>query len=175
MSIAVVSYSLTGNNETLAVAVAKALVAEHIKISEEKPRNMGAIMLDMLLGRTPRVRPLPGVLRQYDRVIFIAPVWMGKAASPLRAYFKYLRENPRPYAFASLSGGALNNNPKLKDELEQLTGKKPAAFVDFHIADLLPPNPKPTAKNTGDYRINEKDTVKLAGMIVDSIKHAMGI
>lgn len=173
MSIAVVSYSLTGNNEALAAAAAKALSAEHIKISEEKPRNMGAIMLDMMFSRTPRVRPLPAVLGQYQKILFIAPVWMGKAASPLRAYFKYLKTNPRPYAFASISGGALNSNPKLKDELEQLIGRKPAAFSDLHIADLLPPNSKPTTKDTSAYRINERDTIKLTGMVIDAVKCAM--
>ncbi len=175
MSIAVVSYSLTGNNQTLAAAVAKALTAEHIKIAAEKPRSMGAITLDMMFGRVPKARPLPAVLSQYDRVTFIAPVWMGMAASPLRAYFQYLKENPLPYAFASISGGALNNNPKLKDDLGKWVGRPPAAVADFHIMDLLPSNPKPTTKDTGNYRINERDTIKLSGMIADAIKNAMGI
>ncbi len=175
MSIAVVSYSLTGNNQTLAAAVAKELTAEHIKIAAEKPRNMGAITLDMMFGRVPKVRPLPAVLGQYEKIIFIAPVWMGMAASPLRAYLKYLKERPRPYAFASISGGALNNNPKLKDDLEKWAGRSPAAFADFHIVDLLPSNPKPTTKDTGDYRINEGDTIKLSGTIADAVKNEMGI
>ena len=175
MSIAVVSYSFTGNNEALAAAVAKALTADHIKILEEKPRKMGTIMLDMMFGRTPHTRSLPAVLRQYEKVVFIAPVWMGSVASPLRAYFQYLKENPRPYAFASISGGALNNNPKLKDDLEKWTGRKPAAVTDCHIVDLLPSNPKPTGKDTSAYRISEKDKTKLTDMIVTSVRHAMGI
>ena len=175
MSVAVVSYSLTGNNEALAAAVAKALTADHIKVLVEKPRKMGAIMLDMMFNRMPRTRTLPAVLRQYDRVVFIAPVWMGKVASPLRAYFRYLRENPRPYAFASISGGALNNNPNLKDDLGKWAGKKPDAFIDLHIVDLLPCNPKPTEKDTSTYRINDKDKIKLTGLIVESVRGAMGV
>jgi len=94
MSIAVVSYSLTGNNGALAVAVATELSAVLIKISEEKPRKTGAIILDMILNRTPRVQPFPSELEKYKRILFIAPVWMGKVASPLRAYLEHLKTRP---------------------------------------------------------------------------------
>ncbi len=175
MSITVVSYSLTGNNRALAAAVAKALSAGHVEISEEKPRKTGDIILDMILSRTPQVKPLPSVLEQYERILFIAPVWMGKAASPLRAYFKHLRAHPQPYAFASVSGGALNTNPKLAYDLEKRAGIKPAAFVDLHIADLLPSGRKPTMKDTSAYHLNSADISKLTGVIAASVKNAMGL
>lgn len=168
------SYSLTGNNGTLAAAVAKALSAEHIEILEEKPRKMGAIILDMILNRTPRVQPLPAVLEQYERILFIAPVWMGKVASPLRAYLKHLKVHPQPYAFASISGGALNTNPKLADDLEKRARTKPVVFIDLHITDLLPTEPKPTMKDTSAYRLNDAEISKLARVIAASVKNAMG-
>jgi hypothetical protein len=175
MSIAIVSYSFTGNNGALAAAVAKALSAEHIKISEGKPRKTIAIILDMILNRTPRVQPYPSELEKYERILFIAPVWMGKVASPIRAYLKHLKTRPQLYAFASISGGALNTNPKLGDDLEKRAGAKPIACIDLHIADLLPPEPKPTMKDTSAYRLNEADISKLAGIIVASVKNAMGL
>lgn len=175
MNIAVVSYSLTGNNGALAAAVAKELSAVHIKISEEKPRKMSTIILDMLFNRTPRVRPLPSELEKYEGILFIAPVWMGKAASPLRAYFKHLKAHPQPYAFASISGGALNTNPKLAEDLEKRAGAKPMAFVDLHIADLLPPEPKPMMKDTSAYRLSDAETLKLAGIIAASVETQMGL
>ncbi|MCR4434640.1 MAG: hypothetical protein QHH06_00040 [Clostridiales bacterium] len=175
MSIAVVSYSLTSNNGALAAAVAKALSAEHVKILEEKPRKTGAIILDMILNRTRRVQPLASELEKYERILFIAPVWMGKVASPLRAYLKHLKAHPQPYAFASISGGALNTNPELADDLEKRAGAKPIAFVDLHIADLLPPEPKPTMKDTSAYRLSDAELSKLAGVIAASVKNAMGL
>lgn len=175
MSIAVVSYSLTGNNGTLAAAVAKTLSAEHIIILEEKPRKMGAIILDMIFNRTPRVQSLPSALEQYERILFIAPVWMGKVASPLRAFLKHLKAHPQSYAFASISGGALNMNPKLADDLEKRAGAKPMAFVDLHIADLLPSELKPTMKDTSSYRLSDAEISKLAGVIVASVKNTMGL
>jgi multimeric flavodoxin WrbA len=172
MSIAVVYYSLTGNNKTLAVAAAKELSAELIEISEKGSRKTGTILLDMILNRTPRVQPLPSDLEKYEHLLFIAPVWMGKAASPLRAYLKHLKGRPQPYAFASISGGALNTNPGLAGNLEKMAGAKPAALVDLHISDLLPHEPKPTMKDTSSYRLNDAEAVKLAGAIAASVKSA---
>ena len=50
MSMAVVSYSYTGNNEALAAIAAKTLSAEHVKIIEVKSRKTSDIMLDMMTG-----------------------------------------------------------------------------------------------------------------------------
>ena len=165
--IAVVSYSFTGNNEALAVAVAKILSAEHIRIIEPKRRMTSTIMLDMIFNRTPKVQPLPAVLEEYDQILLMAPVWMEQAASPLRAYLKYLKMHSRSYAFASISGGAMNTNSKLESDLEKRTGRKPEAFIDLHIAQLLPFEPKPTTKDTSIYRINVDEISKLAGKIVE--------
>lgn len=175
MNIAVVAYSLTGNNGALAAAVAKALSAEHIRVTEPKSRKTGAIILDMIFNRTPKIQPSPTVLGKYDQILLMGPVWMGQAASPLRAYLKYLKVHPQSYAFASISGGAMNTNPKLADDLEKRAGAKPAAFVDLHIADLLPPEPKPTMKDTSAYRLNNAEISRLAGVIADSVKNTMGL
>lgn len=175
MRIAVVSYSLTGNNGALAAAVAEMLSAEQVRITEQRPRKTCAILLDMIFNRTPKTQPLPAALEKYDRILLMGPVWMGQAASPLRAYLHYLKENPKPYAFASVSGGALNANPKLVGDLEKRAGTKPAAFVDLHIADLLPAGPKSTTKDTSAYRLNGAETAKLAGIVFDSVKSAMGL
>lgn len=172
MTIAVISYSLTGNNEALAASVAKTLGAEHIRISETQSRSTIRIMLDMMLNRTPKVQPLPTKLTHYDRILFIAPVWMGQAASPLRAYFQYLKAHPKTYAFASISGGGLNPNPKLADELRKRMGMDPAAFIDLHIADLLPPGQKVTMKATSSYRLSQAETAKLSDSIVQAVNKA---
>lgn len=175
MNIAVVSYSHTGNNGALAAAVAKELSAVHIKISEEKPRKMSTILLDMLFNRMPKVKPFPSELGKYEGILFIAPVWMGKASAPLRAYFKHLKTHPQPYAFASISGGALNPNPKLAEDIESRVGARPRALVDLHIADLMPQEPKPKMKDTSAYRLNDAEVLKLAGVIAASVKTQMGL
>lgn len=172
MNIGVVSYSFTGNNEALADSVAKELAVEHIKITDPKPRTMGTIVLDIMFNRIPQVQPTPH-LENYDLLLFFGPIWMGKVATPLRAYLKNLKTNHCRYAFISISGGADGANPKLADELKKRGGKDPVALMDLHIADLLPSDPKPERKDTSAYRINDQDIKKLTHTIVKTVRETI--
>ncbi|MDF1495343.1 flavodoxin family protein [Caproiciproducens sp. CPB-2] len=172
MNIAVVSYSYTGNNEALAESVAKELMAKHIKVSVKKPITMGSIVMDMLFSRTPKVLPAPDILRQYDFILFFGPVWMGQAASPLRAYLDDLKQNPKPYGFLSISGGADGGNPKLSNELLRRTGKQPSILIDQHIAELISPDNPTSRKETSAYRINKNDVNRLTKAAVERIRQS---
>lgn len=173
MNTIVVSYSLTGNNKALAGSIAGALGAEHVSITEPKDRTNGAIVTDLLLGRTPRVTPGPSAVEGRDMVIFVGPVWMGNVATPFRTFFRYLKKNPIPYAYVSISGGALGPNPKLMKELKKRAGTVPAALIDMHIADLLPIGAKPAMKDTGEYQINDSDIGKLTDTAVGELKKVL--
>jgi flavodoxin len=170
MKTIVISYSLTGNNSDLAKSVAGGFAAEHIKITEPKPRTMGTIVLDMIFKRTPKVQPIPNSLSNYDLILFFGPVWIGQVATPLRAYLKQLQKNPCPYAFISISGGADGPNLKLEGELQKRAGQKPIAVIDLHIADLLPIEPKPTRKVTSAYRVNSGEIKKLTDTIMKTMR-----
>jgi multimeric flavodoxin WrbA len=170
MKIAVVSYSLTGNNEALANSVAEEFSAEHMKITKPKPRTMGSIILDLIFNRTPQVQPIPERLGKYDLILFFGPIWIGQVATPLRAYLKHLKKNLRRYAFISISGGADGPNPKLAGELKKRVGTEPVALIDLHIADLLPSDPKPTREDTSAYRLNNGDIKKFTDTIVKTVR-----
>jgi flavodoxin len=174
MKTLVMSYSLTSNNEALAKRIAEELKLEHISISEPKKRTFGTIAADLIFGRTPQTYPEPQVMSSYDFIIFVAPVWMGQPAFPLRQYFKQLRKHPQKYAFVSISGGGMNNNSGLADTLKRKAGMEAAAVIDLHITDLLPPEPKPTAQTLSEYRLTEQDAENLTksavAMLKDKIK-----
>lgn len=172
MGLTIIYYSLTGNNKALAISVAREFSAELVEIMEEKSRKTGKILLDVIFNRTPKVNPSPAVLEKSGSILFIAPVWMGKAASPLRSYLKYLKKHPRSYAFASISGGALNTNPKLQEDLAKWVGANPSALVDLHIADFLPQNPKPTMKDTSAYHLGSAEAEKLASSVAAALRKA---
>lgn len=169
MRIAVVSYSLTGNNDTLASNVAKALSVEHIRITEPKKRSYGTITADLLFRRTPKVFPEPHVLDQYDGLIFIAPVWMGQPAFPLRAYLKFLKAHPHKYGFVTISGGSLNPNPQLRNNIIKLAGNAPLAFVDMYIADLISKDTKIDPKSVENYQLTGGDIESLMAKAVREI------
>jgi hypothetical protein len=175
MKIVVISYSLSGNNEALANSIAEEFAAEHIKITEPKRRTIGSIILDLIFNRTPRVQPIPERLEKYDLILFFGPIWMGQVATPLRAYFKNLKTNPRRYAFISIGGGADGPNLKLAGELKKRVGTEPAALINLHTADLLPSDPKPVRKDTMAYRLNKRDIKKLTITIVQTVRETIGI
>lgn len=169
MKIAVLSYSLTGNNEALARSIAEELTAEHIKITEPATRTMGSIVIDMLLKKTPQVQPSPDKLKDYDLVLVMGPIWMGQIATPLRSYLSYLKTKQLKYAFISISGGADGTNPKLQGELKKRVGREPIALIDLHIADLLPAGSQAVRKDTSAYRLTNEDVKKLTHTAVTAV------
>jgi flavodoxin len=173
MKKAIISYSLTGNNEVLATSLAAALDAEHLRITEPRHRTMLTIMLDMILGRTPPVEFPPLETEKYDLVLFVGPIWMGQIATPLRGCFEQLRSIIGKYIFISISGGADGPNPKIAAELERRLKNKPITIIDLHIADLLPSEPKPRRSDTSTYRINGKDTRGLTEKAVTILKRVI--
>ncbi|MDD2822563.1 MAG: NAD(P)H-dependent oxidoreductase [Candidatus Daviesbacteria bacterium] len=177
MKVKVISYSLTGNNEALASSIANEFSAEHIKITESKPRTIITIILDILFNRTPQVSPRADIIvdkvKDNDLVLFIGPVWMGQIATPLRAYLEHLKTKFNQYAFISISGGAAGPNPKLADELKKRVGKKPVALINLYIADLLPSDPKPTMKDTSAYHLKDSDVKNLTNTAVKTLRKTM--
>jgi flavodoxin len=174
MKTLIVSYSLSGNNAALADSLTNALNAEHITVTEPKHRSMGTIAFDVLLNRTPHVNPDHIDIAGYDLVIFVAPVWMGQVASPMRGYFKQIKNNIGNYAFVSISGGAEGPNPKLADELKARLGKEPVAFLNLFIADLIPHETKLEKKDTMGYHITGNDVATLTDKIVKALREKTG-
>jgi hypothetical protein len=172
MKAIVISYSLTGNNRDLARSLAARLGVQHASISEPKPRSTGKVVLDVILNRTPRITMPVEETQGYDWVLFVGPVWMGQVATPFRACFNQLGPQIDRYAFLSISGGADGPNPKLAGELERRLGQAPACVIDLHIADLLPPEPKPTRKDTMAYRLTESDVTHLTDAAVAALSQA---
>jgi len=173
MKAIVVSYSLTGNNEDLAASLAATLGAEHVRITEPKPRTMSTIVLDMVFKRTPKIVMPVERVEAYDLVLFVGPVWMGQIATPFRACFRQLSPKMGKYAYISISGGAEGPNPKLADELKKRLGREPVCLIDLHIADLLPSEPEPTRKDTMGYRIDEGEVERLTDTVVATLNRTM--
>ncbi|MBN2878582.1 MAG: flavodoxin family protein [Clostridia bacterium] len=137
MKTAIVSYSFTGRNDRVAEIISEKLQIEHIKITEKKQRTIMTAAWDVMLGRKPKVAPSPDVIDQYDLVIFMSPVWMGTAASPLHRYLIRVKKTKKDYAYIALSGGGTEKNPTLKKNVMQWAKHEPKAFLDMHVSDLF--------------------------------------
>ena len=170
MKIAIVSYSLTGNNEYLAKTLAASLSATHLTLQTKKPVNYGTIAADLIFQRKPAVGLLEHELTSYDLILFVAPVWMGQVAFPLRRCLDWIKTDTRPYGFLSISGGAMGDNPKLEAELSRRTGRKPAFVLDQHIAQLLPGDTPPTSKETSAYQLTPSDCARISAVAVEAIR-----
>ncbi|PKM38695.1 MAG: hypothetical protein CVV04_13950 [Firmicutes bacterium HGW-Firmicutes-9] len=169
MKTAIFSYSLTGNNARYASHLANALDAEHVVITTEQPVTNGTITLDMILHRKPKINLAADAFARYDRVLLVAPVWLGQVAFPLRRCLDMLRKSRCSYGFLSVSGGADSNNPKLSDELTKRAGRAPLFVLDQHIRTLLPAEPTPTRDDTSNYVLTDADCEHFGRIALEQI------
>ena len=170
MKIAVVSYSLTHNNARLAAQVAGMLNAKHLSIKTKKAVTYGTIVRDLIFSAKPEIDIPAAALSGYDLILFVAPVWMGQVALPLRRCLDAVKSTPCAYSFLSISGGADGSNTKLASELRQRTGKEPVFVLDLHIRSLLPASSTPTREDTSKYQLTQEDIVKLATQALNEIQ-----
>ncbi len=170
MDTLIISYSHTGNNGTIARDLAHATGAEHHELQEIKGRNVFTILLDVVFNRKPQILPLQTNLSRYNTIIFVAPIWFGKVASPLRRVFSNLNGNAGSYAFVSLSAGPGGKKQPVTKELTRRTGKKPQAVINPLISEILPSKPTPTRKQLDEYRISEDDANQIVQHVVRELK-----
>ena len=157
MNTAIISYSLTGNNCALAESLAKKTNAKHIEVKTVKKFGMGTLIMDIMFKRAPKVTPAPSVLDEYDSIIFMGPLWMGQAATPLRRYFAYLKGSGKKYSFISVCGGAKGGNQNLQEQFIQRIGHAPENLLELHTSNLVDESVKEDIKATTDYKLTGAD------------------
>lgn len=170
MKILIMSYSNTGNNEKLAEDLANNLKAENIKVIP-KNNSMKSVITKHIFQIKPKCEQPLEIMDTYDLVIFCAPVWMGQIAAPIRGYIEHIKDSKQEYAFVSISGGSteLNANPNITSELIKRAGREPKLVYEYHIANILQPDPKPVIKDIMAYRINDEDVEKASCEIIKKL------
>ncbi|MCX8074912.1 MAG: hypothetical protein N2749_04935 [Clostridia bacterium] len=165
----IISYSFTGNNDKLAENVSKELDIKHIRIDENKKRTIWTIFFDVIFKRTPKVNPEPYILNDYDFIIFMGPVWMGKVATPFHKYLEYLKNNPKKYAYISICGGSQDSDIKILTCLKEMCTIAPTIIVEKHINDLLTKETKIEAKDVMKYKVSESEIKQFTDIIVQRL------
>lgn len=98
----------------------------------------------------------------------------GATRIPYTVVFEATKKTSVKYAYASISGGgAINNNSGLPGALKRRTGVEAVTVVDMHIADLLPPGPKPTTQSTSTYRLTAQDIENLTKRAVGMLREKL--
>lgn len=125
MSYLVVYYSRTGNNRTIAEAIAKGLSADIDEIIDKKNRQGKLNWLRA--GRDSRAGNLTEIEytknpQDYDTIIIGAPIWAWNPIPPLRSYLKEVNLNGKRVAFFICS-----KSEGYKDLFPQLIEMTPAS------------------------------------------------
>lgn len=157
MKALIVYYSHSGNNESLAKELRLRFGCDIIKIEEQKRRTSLTILLDLIFKREPKIRDLDVYLNEYKTIIFIAPIWDSKIATPLVSYLKKEQGLINSYAFITVCGGREGQKQKITDQLYQLTYKKPIAVSELQVNELLPVEQKGQVKYVTSYRVKDED------------------
>lgn len=170
MKTLIVYYSFTNNNELLARTLQAKLNCDILMIEEVTKRTGFKIMLDLILDRTPKIKPHPFSIDSYELCIFIAPVWAGKIASPLKSFLVQEKNRINTYSFITIcGGGAREQKEKLTESLTEIVGQKPGIVKELWTNDLLADEEKDTIKYTTGYRIQQKDLQKFSREIDDFV------
>ena len=165
MKILIVYFSFSGNNEILALEFGKILNCDTLRITEVKKRNAFSIFFDLVFNRTPRIQEHGKKISEYGHIIFIAPIWGSKVASPLKSFLQLEKNNITRYSFISVCSGSTGQKDKIEKELQSLVGKPPVITTELWINDLLPKEKKNKINAVTSYRIKPQDLLSFGAEI----------
>lgn len=174
MKTIIVYYSFTQNNEKLARLLQRRLGCDLLKIEELKKRTRFTILFDLVFNRLPAIKTNLHNLKEYDQVIFVAPVWAAKIASPLKTFIMSERENISNYGFITVCTGAAGQQEKITRQLGKLTGKKPEVVLELSIDSLFRHSKEKAILYSPDYRVSDEDFIFFEPIITEFLgKSAM--
>lgn len=142
----VVYHSLSGATRNLAELAAKALGADiaEVRTSRYGPGAVGYLLAgyDSIVSRLPAIDVNPASPKSFDFVLLLAPVWTGRASTPMRSYLTLNRGSIKRAAFVLTCGG--HAPPRAYEELTELSGVRPEATFTLRDKDIrraveLPP------------------------------------
>jgi hypothetical protein len=158
MSVSIVCFSQTGNNEMLANHLAERLHCGVFNIVEKRRRTGLTTLLDLLFRRQPPIEKPQVAFDAYTHVLLIAPVWAGQIASPMRSFIGLQREQLREYSFLTLCGyDRPGQAAKLERELARCVGRPPRSVCELRVSDLFPPERRRNISDITPYRIGITD------------------
>lgn len=138
MKILIVYFSLSGNTEGIADAVASEIPTdvERIKDTVKRTGFFGYLQTarEAIFGHVIPIQPSEHNPSHYDLVIIGTPVWGWSLSSPVRAYIAQHSSIFRRVAFFCTEGGAGGSG--VFKEMARLCGKQPVATLEVTEPDI---------------------------------------
>lgn len=123
--VLVVVYSLTGNSRRLAKRLCSQRGWQMAEIVETRPRSgpLGILrcVLDSLFRRQPAIRYDGPFAKNFDAVILVSPIWVGRLAGPMRSFVTRRRDHLPEVGVISVMGGP--GEPDAPAEVRDLIDK----------------------------------------------------
>lgn len=167
----IVYYSFTENNEKLAGYLQKLLNCDTVKIETIKNRTGFSILLDLVFNRKPKLKAVASSLEDYEHVIFMAPIWAGKIATPLKSFLTDEKTRIKSYSFITLCGGGNSTQKqKIQQELSLVVQKEPSNVLELWVSDLLSAEKKNSVKYTSGFRVEVDGLAMFKSQIQDFIE-----
>ncbi len=149
MRILIVVYSFTGNNLLLARHLAQALGADLVEVREPTPRTPVTILLDLMFRRPGKIAPLHTDPQEYDHVLFLAPLWNRRIATPMRTAMRRLAPRLGACSFATLCGGdRAGQSETVRKDATAATGRPPTHQKEIWLETQRPVTAEDLARLT---------------------------
>lgn len=166
MKTLIVYYSFSQNNEKLANRLRDQLECSIARIETRRKYTGLSIFLDIFFKRKPELKPLAVDLKNYEHIIFVAPVWAGKIATPLKSFIIDQQKHIRSYSFITLCGGRSSSQQEnIAQELLDLIGTPPSIVTELWMTEVA----EGTKSVTG-IKITAKQLDRFENTINDFVK-----
>lgn len=174
MKTLIVYYSHSGNNEMLAKVLQERMGCPIHRIIEVKKRKTISILADAYLKRPSALEAADVKIEEYDQVVFVAPVWGQRVASPMRTFIESEKGNLARYHFITLCNGEEGQEEKLAMELNAASGVRPETIEELWVNSLLPEDKRNRIKYTFNYRVDREDMARFDREIATFLQHLKG-
>jgi hypothetical protein len=134
----VITYSYTGTGRRLAklLCAQQDWPAGDVLELRARAGAWGTVrcILDSVLSRHPSVRYVGPPLKEFDSVVLIAPVWLGRLAGPMRSFVANYSDSLPDLAVISVMGS--NDTPSTAAEVARLAQRTPLLATAFNTREV---------------------------------------
>ena len=160
MKILIVFYSLTGNTQEIANAIASTFGGEMLEIKTKKSISKGPMRYfwggrQVMTKEVPELQPLVKNAADYDFIFLGTPVWAGNFVPAVKSFLRQNKLRRKKIAlFAAHAGGPGNMFELLKKEIaDNGIGNEIVGENDFKMQHITPDQRKKNLEEARDWAL----------------------